>query len=354
MANFIKRLAKFRFSRPKTNVSRRKIVTLCPKFYFNMLISYNSAKPFVKWVGGKGQLLLQLEASLPREIYEDEFTYIEPFVGGGAMLFFMLQRFPNIRRAVINDINRNLTDAYQTIKDEPEGLVYRIRHIEQQYLAILDENGRKEYYLNMRQRFNEDELTKIDKTALLIFLNRTCFNGLYRENAKGFFNVPFGRYTNPTICNEEVIYADSELLNKYDVQILNGDFKQTAKAVNSSRLNFFYFDPPYRPLSATSSFNSYVKEDFNDDSQRDLADFCRHLSQKSNVLWMLSNSDCSAKNPEDTFFEDIYDGFDIQRVYATRMVNAVASKRGKLTELLIRNYTLESKYIQTDSLRIAL
>ena len=150
--------------------------------------------------------------------------------------------------------------------------------------------------------------------------------------------MPFGRYTNPTICNEELIFTDSELLNKFDVQIMNGDFKETAKAIDAQHVNFFYFDPPYRPLSTTSSFNSYVKDDFNDDSQRDLASFCQRLSQHENVCWMLSNSDCSSKNPEDRFFENIYDGFDIQRVYASRMVNSKADKRGKLTELLISNY----------------
>lgn len=297
------------------------------------------AKPFIKWVGGKGQLLPQLEKQLPDELYEEEFTYIEPFVGGGAMLFFMLQKFPNIKQVFINDINRNLTDAYIIIKQEPEGLVYRLKNIEQHYLSIVTEEGRKGFYLEMRRCFNESKLKSIDKTALLIFLNRTCFNGLYRENAKGFFNVPFGRYTNPTICNEKVIYADSELLNIYNVQILNGDFKETEKCLDAWGLYFFYFDPPYRPLSTTSSFNSYVKEDFNDDRQHDLADFCHKLSKRENIKWMLSNSDCSANNPEDTFFEDIYSGFNIQRVYASRMVNANASKRGKLTELLIRNYT---------------
>lgn len=297
------------------------------------------AKPFIKWVGGKSQLLQQLERHLPPELYEEEFTYIEPFVGGGAMLFYMLQNFRNIRQVVINDINRNLTEAYRAIKQEPEGLVYRLKHIEQQYLNITTEDDRKNFYLEMRRRFNEESLRSLDKTAILIFLNRTCFNGLYRENAKGKFNVPFGRYANPTICNEEVIYADSELLNRFDVQILNGDFKNTAKTIDKTVLTFFYFDPPYRPLSTTSSFNSYVKEEFNDDSQRDLANFCRMLDRKENVRWMLSNSDCSAKNPADTFFEDIYEDFDIQRVYASRMVNANPSKRGKLTELLIRNYT---------------
>lgn len=267
-----------------------------------MLVIYNAARPFFKWVGGKGQLLQQLNMSLPQELYEDSFTYVEPFVGGGAMLFFMLKNFVNIKRVVINDINRNLTDAYANIKQEPEGLVYRLKHIEQQYLPIKDYEEQRTFYLEMRRRFNEENLSSLDKTALLIFLNRTCFNGLYRENAKGKFNVPFGRYANPTICNEEVIYADSELLNRYDVQILNGDFKQTAKAIDNSGLTFLYFDPPYRPLSATSSFNSYVKEDFNDDSQLYLAAFCRMLNTRKNVRWMLSNSDCSAKNPADTFY----------------------------------------------------
>lgn len=313
------------------------------------------AKPFIKWVGGKGQLLQQLEKQLPTDLHEEEFTYIEPFVGGGAMLFYMLQNFMNIKQVVINDINRNLTEVYRVIKQEPEGLVHRLKHIEQQYLNITTEDGRKNFYLEMRHRFNEEVLSSLDKSAIFIFLNRTCFNGLYRENAKGKFNVPFGRYANPTICNTEVIYTDSELLNRFDVQILNGDFKDTAKAIDKTGLTFFYFDPPYRPLSATSSFNSYVKEDFNDDSQRELADFCRMLDRKENVRWMLSNSDCSAKNPDDTFFEDIYEGFDIQRVFASRMVNANASKRGKLTELLIRNYTSKAqKEIINNQYKLAL
>ena len=313
------------------------------------------AKPFIKWVGGKGQLLQQLEKQLPTDLHEEEFTYIEPFVGGGAMLFYMLQNFMNIKQVVINDINRNLTEAYRVIKQEPEGLVYRLKQIEQLYLKITTEDGQKNFYLEMRRRFNEEVLSSLDKSAILIFLNRTCFNGLYRENSKGKFNVPFGRYANPTICNAEVIYTDSELLNRFDVQILNGGFKDTAKAIDKTGLTFFYFDPPYRPLSATSSFNSYVKEDFNDDSQRELADFCRMLDRKENVRWMLSNSDCSAKNPNDTFFEDIYDGFDIQRVFASRMVNANASKRGKLTELLIRNYTSKAqKEIINNQYKLAL
>lgn len=308
-----------------------------------MFTSYQ-AHPFIKWVGGKGQLLSQLENALPVELFNESFTYVEPFVGGGAMLFFMLQKFPNIRHAIINDINKNLTDAYTVVKDYPEELILRLRYLEKEYKMLSCEDTRKEFFLLMRKRFNESNVSEVDKTALLIFLNKTCFNGLYRENSKGKFNVPFGRYVNPTICNEDVIYADSELMNRCEVRILNGEFTQTAKFIDEHVLSFFYFDPPYRPLSSTSSFNSYVKESFDDDKQRELADFCRMISEKGNCRWMLSNSDCSAKNPKDTFFENIYEGFDIQRVYASRSVNAVASKRGKLTELLIRNYKASIRY----------
>ena len=226
------------------------------------------AGPFLKWVGGKGQLLKQLEALLPKELYEEEFTYIEPFVGGGAMLFFMLQHFPNIRNVVINDINRNLTEAYRVVKEQPDELVLNLKRIEQEYKRLSDEESRKDYFLGMRQTFNEEALDALSKTSLLFFLNRTCFNGLYRENSRGKFNVPFGSYSNPTICNPEVIYADSQLLNKSDVEILNGDFEAIAQHIDRRRLCFIYFDPPYRPLSSTSSFNSYVKEAFNDDEQR--------------------------------------------------------------------------------------
>lgn len=296
-----------------------------------------AAKPFLKWAGGKGQLLPQFDQHLPRDLSEDEFTYIESFVGGGAMLFHMLQKFPNIKRAVINDINLYLIKAYQVIRDTPKELIERLFELEYQYNASLDEEAKKAYFLQVRTIFNESELDDIDRTKYLIFLNRTCFNGLYRVNAKGKFNVPFGRYTNPTICNADVILADSKLLNSVEMVIINGDFERTIEYV-SDGLNFFYFDPPYRPLNATSSFNSYAKEDFNDREQIRLRNYCAMLSERPNVKWMLSNADCSAKNLEDTFFEDLYNGFNINRVQASRAINANPSKRGKLTELLIKNY----------------
>ena len=299
-------------------------------------------KPFIKWVGGKGQLLPQLENALPENLYSEDFTYIEPFVGGGAMLFFMLHKYPHIKRVVINDINSNLTNAYQTIKDNPDNLVKMLKKVEKEYLSVEKESTRKEFYLQMRDKFNEEKLDKLTQTGLFLFLNRTCFNGLYRENSKGKFNVPFGRYSKPTICNEELIFADSELLNRFDVEIMNGDFEKTSLKIDANGLNFFYFDPPYRPISTTSSFNTYVKETFGDDEQRRLANYCRQIAEKENCLWMLSNSDCSAKNLEDTFFETIYNDYYINRVYASRSINANPTKRGKLTELLICNYAPNS------------
>lgn len=249
------------------------------------------------------------------------------------MLFFMLQTYPNIEKAIINDLNPDLVKAYHTIKYDPEALVNSLNALQKEYLEIPEEEKRKRFYLEMRQRFNHRELSNVDNTMYLIFLNKTCFNGLYRVNSKGEFNVPFGRYKNPTICDATTIYADSELLQK--VEIINGDFEQTESYV--SEHTFVYFDPPYRPLDATSSFNSYAKEAFGDEAQIRLKNYFDRLSDK-HCLMMLSNSDCRGRNSEDLFFDNLYQDYIIERVYATRSVNANSKKRGKLTELLIRNY----------------
>ena len=285
-------------------------------------------------------MLSQLNELLPAGVYDRDFTYIEPFVGGGAMLFHMLQCFPNIRRVVINDINPYLVTAYRTIKDSPNELIERLSVLERQYFSLEEETAKKAFFLGAREIFNEETLDDIDRTKYLLFLNRTCFNGLYRVNAKGKFNVPFGRNLNPTICNSDTIKADSVALNRVDIKILNGDFERTMDHVGDG-YNFFYFDPPYRPLNATSSFNSYAKEEFNDNEQIRLRDFCAMLNRHHNVEWMLSNADCSAKNPEDTFFEELYANFNINRVFASRAINANPTKRGKLSELLICNYIPE-------------
>ena len=292
------------------------------------------AKPFIKWVGGKGQLIEQLEALLPADFAEREnVTYIEPFVGGGAMLFYMLQTYPNIKSAVINDINPDLTLCYQVVRDNPTELIQSLNSIQFAYYALQTEEERKVFFLQQRERFNSKSLNKIENTTLFFFLNRTCFNGLYRVNKAGKFNVPFGKYATPTICDSATIYADSKLLQKVD--IMTGDFEQTFAKIEGD--TFFYFDPPYRPLSNTSCFNDYSKEDFNDDAQIRLKLFCDRLNENG-VNFMLSNSDCLNKDGTDRFFDDLFFDYSIERVWASRNVNAIASKRGKLTELLIRNY----------------
>lgn len=296
------------------------------------------AKPFIKWVGGKGQLIEQLEALLPADFAEREnITYIEPFVGGGAMLFYMLQVYPNIKSAVINDINSDLTLCYRVVRDNPTELIKSLEVIQAEYYALTSEELRKEFFLAQRERFNTKSLNEIENVTLFFFLNRTCFNGLYRVNKSGKFNVPFGKYSMPTICDAATIYADSKLLQK--VEIMTGDFEQTFSKIEGN--TFFYFDPPYRPLSNTSSFTNYAKEDFNDDAQIRLKNFCDRLNGIG-VNFMLSNSDCLGKDGTDCFFDNLFINYRIDRVLASRNVNSIASKRGKLTELLIRNYKFES------------
>ena len=260
------------------------------------------AKPFIKWVGGKSQLIEQLDKQLPADFDNwENVTYIEPFVGGGAMLFYLLQRYPNIKHAVINDINSDLTTCYQTVRDMPEQLILSLCDIEAAYLGLQSEDARKEFFLTARERYNQKNLDPIENTTLFFFLNRTCFNGLYRVNKKGLFNVPFGKYVNPTICNSEIIRKDSELLQR--VEILNGDFEATFEYAKGNTL--FYFDPPYRPLSDTSSFKDYSKESFNDDAQERLKEYCDKIHE-AGFKFMLSNSDCKGKNEKDNFFDTLY------------------------------------------------
>ena len=291
-------------------------------------------KPFLKWVGGKGQLLTYIEKSLPREIFTlSNLTYIEPFVGGGAMLFWALTNIKSIKKAIINDINPDLTNAYMTVRDNIDELIVELKHIQNEYYSLKSEEKRKEFYLEKRERFNSESLGKIENTALFIFLNRTCFNGLYRVNSKGSFNVPFGKYKNPTICDENTLLADSKLLQK--VEILTGDFEQTFS--HGTKNTLYYFDPPYKPLNQTSNFNSYAKEEFGDSEQIRLKHFCDKLNDNG-YWWILSNSDVKSKDPENDFFDTLYSSYQIERVWASRSINANPDKRGKLTELLIKNY----------------
>ncbi len=301
-------------------------------------------KPFVKWVGGKGQLLSQLETYLPADFSSwEKATYIEPFVGGGAMLFHMLNKYKNISKAIINDINPDLVTAYRTIKKEPGNLISFLKGIEREYLSIKHDDDRKAYYLSKRELYNKKGHSQIENTGLFIFLNRTCFNGLYRVNRKGQFNVPFGRYSNPTICDDRTIWLDSEILQ--NVEILQGDYTKTIDFADKRTL--FYFDPPYRPISATSNFNDYAKEAFGDNEQIRLREFCDKLDEYG-YSFMLSNSDgVKVDDVEDDFMDMLYSKYIVERVFANRNINANASKRGKLTEILVRNYPLIKKDAST-------
>lgn len=292
------------------------------------------AKPFIKWVGGKGQLIEQLDAHLPADFGNwQNATYIEPFVGGGAMLFHMLQCYPNIQHVVINDINPDLMTCYETVRDTPKQLIDSLYKIENTYLNIISEKGRRDFFEKARDRYNGKNTDSIENTTLFLFLNRTCFNGLYRVNKKGLFNVPFGRYDNPTICGPETILKDSELLQR--VIILNGDFESTFGYAEGNTI--FYFDPPYRPLSNTSGFNEYAKETFNDEAQIRLKEYCDKIHQ-AGFGFMLSNSDCKGKSNQDDFFDVLFEEYHIERVWASRSINSNPNKRGKLTEILVHNY----------------
>lgn len=293
------------------------------------------AKPFIKWAGGKGQLVEQLEKLMPSDFMSwEDATYIEPFIGGGAMLFHMLQQYPNIKRAVINDINEDLITCYRTIRGNVGELIDELYKMQSQYYSLPDMEARCEMFMNIRQRYNEKNLNPIANTAMFIFLNRTCFNGLYRVNKKGLFNVPFGKSPHPTICNEELLRTDSELLQR--VEILCGDFEQTIDYAGNAN-TIFYLDPPYRPLSETSSFNDYTKDGFNDQSQIRLKEFCDRISRKG-LDFMLSNSDSKTKKGDEGFFDVLYAEYHIDRVMASRNINSNASRRGKIPEILVHNY----------------
>ena len=290
------------------------------------------ARPFIKWVGGKTQLLDEVRKSLPRDFASRQHvTYVEPFVGGGAVMFWILQAYSNIERAIINDINQELICTYRVIKENVEDLIAELSRIQAEYIPM-DAEDRKAYFMEKRARFNTKQTAPVETAALFIFLNRTCFNGLYRVNSKGEFNVPHGKYANPRICDAENLRACSAVLQK--VVILCGDFAETGRFAGPDTL--FYFDPPYKPITETSSFTSYAKEGFDDNEQFRLRDFCDQIS-KEKALFIASNSDPKDINPTEDFFENIYRNFFIKRVSAARMINSDASGRGAISELMISN-----------------
>ena len=293
------------------------------------------AKPFLKWAGGKGQLLNKFNEMYPQELIDGQIeTYIEPFIGGGAVFFDILQRY-KVKRAVIIDLNKELINCYRCIKADVNELIKSLTKLETEFLNT-EENERKNYFLKVRDDYNTIHLNgkyDFEKASNFIFLNRTCFNGLYRVNSKGEFNVPFGKYKNPLICDKENLLLISQLLQ--NVEIRFGDYSICKEYITDN--TFVYFDPPYRPLLENKSFVNYDKNGFDDDNQKELANFVKELSNNG-VKIMLSNSDPKNTNPEDNFFDNLYEGFEIDRIYARRMINCQADKRGDITEIVVRNY----------------
>lgn len=301
-----------------------------------------SAKPFIKWAGGKTQLLDELDARLPKKNVKEGIieSYIEPFVGGGALFFFLKRKY-RIKKAYLFDINREIIVGYKVIKYNPMGLINELKELHKEYLSY-DIVRRKEYYYKIRKIYNKqmqkfnfenynDTWTK--RASYLIFLNKTCFNGLFRQNKKGEFNVPHGRYKNPNICDAENLIEVHRALQ--DTEIFCGDFMESESFIRENGL--VYFDPPYRPLSTTSSFTNYSKEGFGEEDQRRLADFYKAMDRKGAFL-ILSNSDPRNHNGNDDFFDQLYNGFNIGRVKANRHINCDAAKRGQVNELIITNY----------------
>ena len=270
--------------------------------------------PVLKWAGGKRQLISSILPLLPRNI--GDYLYVEPFLGGGAMLFHLQPK-----RALVNDYNEELINAYQVIKTKPSEL---IRHLQQH------ENN-ADYFYRIRSIDRSPaykKLTAVERASRIIYLNKTCFNGLYRVNSAGAFNAPFGRYKNPNIVNADGLQLMHEYLNNNDVQIMSGDYHDILKKANKK--SFVYLDPPYHPVSSSSSFTGYVRGGWNEDSQRALKKACDQLNKKG-VKFLLSNSATA-------FIVDLYKDYSITIVKASRAINSNASDRGVVDEVLVRNY----------------
>lgn len=300
------------------------------------IFSTCNAKPFVKWAGGKTQLLTDINNKYPIELGKSITKYCEPFVGGGAVLFDILSKF-EIEEILINDINAELINTYQHIKSHITPLLQKLIIMQNDFWAM-DFEHRKVYYYEQRERFNflkvnGDETVNLEKAALFIFLNKTCFNGLFRVNSKGLFNVPVGAYRMPIICDEKNLNAISPLLK--NVTIKCGDYKDCLPFIDSQ--TFVYIDPPYRPLTATASFTSYAEMPFGDSEQTRLGHFVDRIHLKGAKV-VVSNSDPKNNDTKDEFFDELYSSYQIDRVQAKRMINCNGQSRGDVSELLICNY----------------
>ena len=288
-------------------------------------------RPFIKWVGGKGQLLEQLRRYYPRALGKEIKKYAEPFVGGGAVLFDILSRY-GLSEIYISDINASLINTYRTIREHIDELIDLLETYQDELDAQTLEERKVSYYekrdLFNRLKFGEER--KVESAALFIYLNRTCFNGLYRVNRKGLFNVPCGAYKKPVIFDRKNLLNVSRALQ--NVEIVCADYRASQRFIDDK--TFVYFDPPYRPLSKTSSFTSYTEFTFEDKEQIELGQYIRKLNNRGAIV-LASNSDPKNTNPDDDFFEELYADFKIERVDASRAINSNADARGKIKELVI-------------------
>lgn len=343
----------------KWNISQRRVSVLCSENRINgammvgnmwiipsnaekpidkRTIRYEKSKsvtlkPFVKWVGGKSQLVEQIEKMLPTDGEKVLTKYAEPMVGGGALFFSILSKY-DFEELYISDINAELINAYKAVKNDVDNLITKLNEMQMLFLPM-DENGRKYFYYTVRERFNSTTLTEenaTEKAAQFIFLNKTCFNGLYRVNRKGQFNVPMGTYKNPTICDDENLRNIHAALQ--NVTIVCGDYSLSKSFIDKD--TFVYLDPPYRPISETSAFTAYNSDAFDDEEQIRLSKFIDEINL-SGAKIVLSNSDPKNVNEEDNFFDDLYKNYKINRVEASRAINSKGDKRGKINELLICN-----------------
>ncbi len=270
--------------------------------------------PVLKWVGGKRQLLNEIIPMIPSNCS----TYVEPFIGGGAVLFELQ---PN--KAIINDYNSELVNVYTVIKDHPEDLIKE--------LQFHKENNTAEHFYMVREYDRNpnffSQMTNVQKAARIIYLNKTCYNGLYRVNSAGQFNSPYGKYKNPNIVNEHVIRAMSKYFNENTITIKNGDYKEPLKGLRKGA--FVYLDPPYMPLTTSSSFTGYTENGFDENKQRELKDECDKLDKKE-IKFLQSNSDCE-------FIRELYKDYNIKTIKAKRAINSKGNSRGEINEVLIYN-----------------
>lgn len=345
----------------KWNISHRRVITLCQEnripdvsMVGNMWIiprnaakpvdgrtnRYNEetdfAKPFVKWAGGKGQLLTEFRKYYPSGLGKTIRKYCEPMVGAGAVLFDILNSY-EMDEVLVNDTNAELINTYKVIKSDVKLLIEELAILENEHLPR-DEVKRKEYFYKQRKKYNEliqnpNDINALTRASLFIYLNKTCFNGLYRVNRNGLYNVPIGSYKNPKICDKDNLRLVSQKLQNVNMTV--GNYSNTKSFIDET--TFVYFDPPYRPLTKTADFTAYNANNFGDNEQIELAKFIKELSDR-NVKVLASNSDPKNVDENDNFFDNLYSPLNIYRVSAKRSINSKTNNRGKVNELLISSY----------------